>query len=76
MGATPDQLKDEIDRTRAELRADVEVLAEHLDPKRVARRGADRVREKLHDPKVQAGLAAFVGLLLLRRRRRARRTTP
>ena len=73
MGATPDQLKREIDQTREELRADVEVLAEHLAPKRVARRQADVVKAKLHEPKVQAGLAAVLALLLLRRRRRARR---
>jgi hypothetical protein len=73
MGATPDQLKREIDQTREELRADVEVLAEHLAPKRVARRQADRAREALHEPKVQAALAGGVGVLLLRRRRRRAR---
>jgi hypothetical protein len=73
MGATPDQLKREIDQTREELRADVEVLAEHLDPKRAARRGVDRAREKLREPKVQAVLVTGAGLVLLRRRRSARR---
>ena len=73
MGATPDQLKDEIDRTREDLRADVEVLAEHLSPKRVADRQKAALRAKLQEPRVQAGLAAVVALLLLRRRRRRRR---
>ena len=75
MGATPDQLKRDIDSTRAALRADVEVLAEQLAPKRVARRQLDNARARLREPRVRAVLASGLVLVVVRRRRRARRRT-
>lgn len=73
MGATPDELKRDIDRTREELRADVDLLADKLAPRSVAQSGLEAAREKLGEPRVRAGLAAVLALLLLRRRRRSRR---
>jgi hypothetical protein len=75
MGATPAELKREIDRTRDELRADVGVVADRLAPKNVARPGAERARESLREPKARAAVATAVGLLLLRRRRARGRAT-
>lgn len=47
MGATPDQLKAQIDRTRAELTDDVDVLAEKVSPGAAAKRTTDRARQRL-----------------------------
>jgi hypothetical protein len=73
VGATPDQLKREIDQTREELKSDAEALAEHLNPKQVARRQAETLKEKMREPRAQAAVAGVVSLLLLRRVRRHRR---
>ncbi len=44
MGATPDQLKSNIERTRAELAADVDALTDRVNPASVARRRMDTVK--------------------------------
>jgi uncharacterized protein YjbJ (UPF0337 family) len=44
MTTDPDQLRAEIDRTRANLSNDVDALTEHVAPKNVAKRQADKVK--------------------------------
>ncbi|GGP71013.1 DUF3618 domain-containing protein [Saccharothrix coeruleofusca] len=47
MGPTPDQIKRDIDRTRAELVADANRLVDHTSPKRIAQRRVRGVRDGL-----------------------------
>ncbi|CAL9490903.1 hypothetical protein SUDANB95_03215 [Actinosynnema sp. ALI-1.44] len=47
MAPTPDQLKNDIERTRAELVADANRLVDHTSPKRVAQRRVRGVRHRL-----------------------------
>jgi len=44
VGTSPDQIRADIDRTRAELTEDVERLAERTTPRRIVRRRVDRAR--------------------------------
>jgi hypothetical protein len=44
MGTTPEELKTNIERTRGELSADVDALADRVSPASIARRRADSVR--------------------------------
>ena len=44
MGTTPEDLKTNIERTRGELSADVDALADRVSPASIARRRADSVR--------------------------------
>jgi hypothetical protein len=44
MGTTPEELKTNIERTRGELTADVDALADRVSPASIARRRADAVR--------------------------------
>jgi Protein of unknown function (DUF3618) len=44
MGATPDELKSNIERTRSELTADVDALADRVSPGKIARRRTEAVR--------------------------------
>jgi hypothetical protein len=44
MGATPEDLKTNIERTRGELSADVDALADRVSPASIARRRADSLR--------------------------------
>jgi hypothetical protein len=44
MGTTPEDLKTNIERTRGELTADVDALADRVSPASIARRRADSVR--------------------------------
>jgi Protein of unknown function (DUF3618) len=44
MGTTPEDLKNNIERTRGELSADVDALADRVSPASIARRRADSVR--------------------------------
>ncbi|ONI80298.1 hypothetical protein ALI22I_43865 [Saccharothrix sp. ALI-22-I] len=44
MGASPDQIRHDIDRTRAELVADANRIVEHSKPRNIAQRRVDRVR--------------------------------
>lgn len=46
MGPTPDQLKEDIDRTRAELTANVDSLADRVSPKRIVQRKASSARTR------------------------------
>lgn len=66
MGTSPEELKAEIDLTRAELAADVDALAEKVSPTAVVRRSP-----------VAAGVAVFgvgvlTGTMLRSRRNRAK----
>jgi hypothetical protein len=45
MGATPDQLKADIERTRGELTADVDALADKVSPTSIARRRTEGVMQ-------------------------------
>lgn len=47
MGATPDQIRHEIDRTRSELVDDANRLADRTSPRRIARRHTQRIRRGL-----------------------------
>jgi ElaB/YqjD/DUF883 family membrane-anchored ribosome-binding protein len=44
MGATPDELKENIERTRAELAADVDALSDRVNPAQAARRQVGAVK--------------------------------
>jgi hypothetical protein len=44
MGTTPEELKSNIDRTRSELTADVDALADRVSPGAIARRRTEAVR--------------------------------
>lgn len=57
MGATPEELKQEIDQTREDLAATVDALATKVTPNRQTKVGLIAV------------VATLAGLLLLRRRR-------
>lgn len=46
MGATPDQLKADIERTRGELTADVDALADKVSPSQIARRRTEGVKQR------------------------------
>lgn len=46
MGATPDQLKADIERTRGELTADVDALAEKVSPSQIARRRTEGMKQR------------------------------
>ncbi|MBG0826370.1 DUF3618 domain-containing protein [Planomonospora sp. ID67723] len=47
MGAEPDEIRAEINATRAELAADVDRLAERTSPTRIMQRRRDRMRQKV-----------------------------
>jgi len=47
MGKTPDQLKAQIERTRADLSDNVDVLADKVNPRSAARRTTDRARARM-----------------------------
>jgi alpha-beta hydrolase superfamily lysophospholipase len=70
-----EQLRREIERTRAELGATVEALSHKTDVKAHARQKAELVRARTQEKPVvplAVGIgAAVVGLWLLRRRRRS-----
>lgn len=51
MGQTPDEIRNEIEATRADLRDDVDRIADRTSPKRIAQRRTDRVRSRAHDLK-------------------------
>ena len=44
MSTDPDQIRDDIERTRAELSSDVDALTDKVSPTQAAQRQADRVR--------------------------------
>ncbi|GIH78391.1 DUF3618 domain-containing protein [Planobispora longispora] len=48
MGAEPDEIRAEINATRAELAADVDRLAERTSPRRIAQRRTARMRQKMY----------------------------
>jgi len=69
MGATPDQLKVNIERTRAELAADVDALSDRVNPAHAARRrvgavkaGAAGLRERVMGTAGNAGSAVGGGV--------------
>jgi hypothetical protein len=45
MGQTPDELKREVERTRADLSSNVDTLADRVNPARVARRRTESIRQ-------------------------------
>ena len=49
MASDPEELLRSIERTREELAHTVDTIAGRLDPKRVAKRGVDAMRERGHD---------------------------
>ncbi|GAA4877487.1 DUF3618 domain-containing protein [Kitasatospora terrestris] len=53
MGATPDQLRGEVEARRAHLAHHVDLLADRMAPRRVARRRIDASRRRLTDMKEQ-----------------------
>ncbi|GAA1569502.1 DUF3618 domain-containing protein [Actinomadura kijaniata] len=53
MGTSPDEIRSEIERTRAELASDVDRLADHTSPRRIVRRRTTRVRHGLRGVKEQ-----------------------
>ncbi|KQY24820.1 hypothetical protein ASD16_04825 [Cellulomonas sp. Root485] len=51
MSTDPDQIRDDIERTRAELSSDVDALTDKVSPTQAAQRQADRVRATATDVK-------------------------
>ncbi len=47
MGPSPDQIRQDIDRTRAELVADANRIVDHTRPRNIAQRRVDRVRHRM-----------------------------
>ena len=47
MGPSPDQIRHDIDRTRAELVADANRIVDHTRPRNIAQRRVDRVRHRM-----------------------------
>lgn len=58
MGATPDQLKADIERTRGRLTADVDTLTDRLSPRGAVRRRASAVADKAGSVTSRAGSRA------------------
>lgn len=59
MSTDPDQIREDIERTRAELSSDVDALTDKVSPTQVAQRQADKVRSAVSDVKerVMGGVA-------------------
>lgn len=53
MGPSPDQIRHDIDRTRAELVADANRIVDHTRPRNIAQRRVDRVRHRMSTLKEQ-----------------------
>ncbi|MDQ0373354.1 DUF3618 domain-containing protein [Cellulomonas humilata] len=51
MSTDPDQIRDDIERTRAELSSDVDALTDKVSPTQAAQRQADRIRATATDVK-------------------------
>ena len=51
MSTDPDQIREDIERTRAELSSDVDALTDKVSPAQVAQRQADKVRSAVTDVK-------------------------
>ncbi|WP_456788936.1 DUF3618 domain-containing protein [Cellulomonas sp. P5_C5] len=51
MSTDPDQIREDIERTRAELSSDVDALTDKVSPGQVAHRQADKVRSAVSDVK-------------------------
>jgi cell division septum initiation protein DivIVA len=51
MSTDPDQIREDIERTRAELSSDVDALTDKVSPTQVAQRQADKVRTAVSDVK-------------------------
>lgn len=51
MSTDPDQIREDIERTRAELSSDVDALTDKVSPTQVAQRQADKVRDAVSDVK-------------------------
>ncbi|KRD45198.1 hypothetical protein ASE38_14565 [Cellulomonas sp. Root930] len=51
MSTDPDQIREDIERTRAELSSDVDALTDKVSPSQVAQRQADKVRSAVTDVK-------------------------
>ncbi|WP_456824778.1 DUF3618 domain-containing protein [Cellulomonas sp. P5_E12] len=51
MSTDPDQIREDIERTRAELSSDVDALTDKVSPTQVAARQADKVRTAVSDAK-------------------------
>jgi gas vesicle protein len=63
MSTDPDQIRDDIERTRAELSSDVDALTDKVSPTQAAQRQADRVRATATDLKerVMGGVSDGAG---------------
>jgi hypothetical protein len=75
--ASQEDLVADIERTRQELARTIDAISDRLNPANAARRGVDRVRERIAqvDPVMAGGVAVAVAgvavaWLLLRRRKR------
>jgi len=70
----PDQLVQQIERTRENLARTIDTLTERVSPANVAKRAMSKVLDQVSRPEVQIGAAAVtvvaVGLLVWRRWRR------
>ena len=63
MSTDPDQIREDIERTRAELSSDVDALTDKVSPGQVAHRQADQVRSAVSDVKdrVMGGVSDGAG---------------
>ena len=69
MSTDPDQIRDDIERTRAELSSDVDALTDKVSPTQVAQRQADRSARAVSDVKDRVmGAASAVPTTSARRR--------
>jgi len=62
MGADPDQLRRDVEYTRARMATDVDVLSEKVNPKRIVQRRVDRTRGRLGRIKEQVMGTATSGM--------------
>ncbi|MFC4946083.1 DUF3618 domain-containing protein [Pseudonocardia sp. GCM10023141] len=70
MARDPETIQREIEKTRDALAANLDVLSDRANPKRLVDSGKESVQAKLADPKIKYGLiavGALVAFALLRK---------
>ena len=70
MSTDPDEIREDIERTRTELSRDVDALADKVSPTQVAQRQADKVRSAVFGRQGQGSWAARPAVPITPARRR------